>query len=97
MSRALSGAKRYPNGIEYRDRDPVRFAIREGDPLSATVECERTIRIGRGDAWQTRVEMRARMSADRDDFHVSATLDVYEGDRIVRSRAHARRFPRDHC
>ena len=36
-----------------------------------TVECERTIRIGRGDEWQTRIEMRARMSADREDFHVS--------------------------
>jgi predicted acyl esterase len=97
MSRALSGSKRYPNGIEYRDRDPVRFAIRDGDPLSATVECERTIRIGRGDEWQTRVEMQARMTADRDDFHVSATLDVYEGDVLVRTLAHARRYPRDHC
>jgi hypothetical protein len=97
MSRALWGARRLPNGIEYRDRDPVRFALREGDPLSATVECERTIRIGRGDDWQTRIEMRARMSSDRDDFHVSATLDAYEGDRLVRSRAHSARFPRDHC
>jgi uncharacterized protein len=97
MSRALSGSKRYPNGIEYRDRDPVRFAIREGDPLSATVECERTIRIGRGDEWQTRIEMRARMSADREEFHVSATLEVFEGDHLVRSRAHSSRFPRDHC
>ncbi len=96
MSRALWGSRRMPNGIEYRDRDPVRFSIVEGDPLSARVECERTIRIGRGD-WQTRIEMRARMTADATDFHVSGTLDVYEGERPVIARAHGFSIPRDHC
>jgi putative CocE/NonD family hydrolase len=96
MSRALAGSRRFPDGITYRDRDPIRFSIVEGDPLSARVECERTIAIGRGD-WQTRVEMRASMSADAEAFHVTGTLDVFEGDRPVASRAHAARIPRDGC
>ena len=96
MSRALAGSRRFPDGITYRDRDPVRFSIVEGDPLSARVECERTIAIGR-DAWQTRVEMRAGMSADAEAFHVTGTLDIYEGNRLVASRAHAARIPRDGC
>jgi hypothetical protein len=96
MSRALAGSRRFPDGITYRDRDPIRFSIVEGDPLSARVECERTIAIGRDD-WQTRVEMRASMSADAEAFHVTGTLDVFEGDRPVASRAHAARIPRDGC
>lgn len=96
MSRALWGSRRLPNGIEIRDRDPVRFSIVEGDPLSARVDCERSIRIGRGD-WQTRIEVRASMTADAEAFHVSATLDVYEGSAPVCTRAHAARIPRDHC
>ena len=96
MSRALAGSRRFPDGITYRDRDPIRFSIVEGDPLSARVEAERTIAIGRGE-WQTRVEMRASMSADAEAFHVTGTIDVFEGDRPVASRAHAARIPRDGC
>lgn len=96
MSRAFWGSRRVPNGIEYRDRDPVRFSIVEGDPLSARVECERSIRIGRGE-WQTRIEVRAHITADAEAFHVTATLDAYEGLGPVFTRAHAARIPRDHC
>jgi putative CocE/NonD family hydrolase len=96
MSRALWGSRRLPDGLEYRDRDPVRFAIVEGDPLSARVECERTIEIGRGD-WRTRIEVRAQMSADAESFHVTGTLDVFEGETPVIARAHSLRIPRDHC
>ena len=96
MSRALAGSRRFPDGITYRDRDPIRFSIVEGDPLSARVEAERTIAIGRGE-WSTRVEMRASMSADAEAFHITGTLDVFEGDRPVASRAHAIRIPRDGC
>jgi hypothetical protein len=74
----------------------VRFSIVDGDPLSARVECERSIRIGRG-TWQTRIEVRASMTADAEAFHVTATLDVYEGSKPVITRAHAARIPRDHC
>jgi putative CocE/NonD family hydrolase len=96
MSRALWGARRLANGIEIRDRDPIRFTVTEGDPLSATVECERTMEIGRGD-WQTRIEVRSRMSSDSDTFHLVANLDVYEGGGRFFQRTYDARIPRDHC
>ena len=96
MARALAGSKRYPNGIEYRDLDPVRFSIHEDDPLSAVVEASRTIQIGRGD-WQTRVEVKARMWCDAADFHLSADLRVFEGDAEIHQREHRVSIPRDHC
>ena len=96
MARALAGSKRYPNGIEYCDRDPVRFSIVAGDPLSPVVEAERTISIGRG-AWQTRVEVKARMWCDADQFHVTGNLRVFEGDDEVHERSYVLDVPRDHC
>jgi uncharacterized protein len=95
MSRALSGAKRFEDGLEYSDRDPIRFSIVEGDPLSARVECERTIEIGRGE-WRTRIEMRSEMTADAENFTVSETLDVYEGTTRCYALRRSADIPRDH-
>ena len=55
-----------------------------------------SFRIGRGE-WQTRIEVRASMTADAEAFHVTATLEVYEGLAPVITRAHSARIPRDHC
>jgi len=95
MSRALSGAKRLPGGLEYLDRDPIRFAIVDGDPLSAVVECRRTIEIRRGD-WRTRLEMRSEMTGDAESFIVSESLDAYEGDTRRLALRRSCRVPRDH-
>jgi uncharacterized protein len=94
MSRALSGAKRFSDGLVYDDRDPIRFSIVEGEPLSATVVCERTIKIGRGQ-WQTRIEVKSEMTADEDDFVVSEMLDVYEGAVRCFALHRSARVPRD--
>jgi len=96
MAREFLGARRLPSGLEYHDHDPVAFSIVEGDPLSAQVRCERTLEIGRGD-WRTRLQMRALMTADAESFHVSSTLDAYEGQVRVHSRSSSVTIPRDHC
>ena len=95
MSRALWGDKRLADGLVMRDRDPIRFSIVEGDPLSCRVQMERTIEIGRGE-WQTRLEVRTEMSADRDRFLVTGSLDAYEGDAKVFGRVDRAEVPRDH-
>jgi uncharacterized protein len=95
MSRALSGAKRFADGLVYDDRDPIRFSIVDGDPLSATVICDRTIKIGRGE-WQTRIEVKSEMTADEDDFVVSEMLDVYEGAVRCFALHRSARVPREH-
>jgi putative CocE/NonD family hydrolase len=95
MSRALSGAKRFADGLVYDDRDPIRFTITDGEPLSATVTCERTIKIGRGD-WQTRIEMVSEMTSDAEAFTVSEMLDVYEGAVRCFALHRSARVPRDH-
>jgi putative CocE/NonD family hydrolase len=96
MSRDFSGAKRFPSGAEYDDLSPVIFSIREDDPLSARVDCERRIDLRRG-AWKTRVHLRSTMTADAENFLVTTAIDAYEGDTRVHSKIFNSTIPRDHA
>lgn len=86
------------DGLTRSARDLNRFRLVEGDPLSASVECEREERIGRG-AWAVRVHTRSRMTADERDFLVVNHLAAYEGsgtaEREVFARTWTRSIPRD--
>jgi putative CocE/NonD family hydrolase len=95
MTRDFSGAQRLPSGLEYHDLDPVTLTVREGDPLSARVRCERRIEIRRAD-WRTRIELWAEMSADHDNYLLTTTIDAYEADTHIHSRTFAATVPRDH-
>jgi predicted acyl esterase len=98
MARDFTGAKRFPSGLEYWDADPVSFSIVDDDPLSARVEASRSIQIRRPEiGWSTRIEVRAVMTADATHYHVSSTLDAYEGDTRVYTDAHTKAIPRDHA
>ena len=66
------------NGLEFGSTDTNTYTIVEGEPLSATARCDRTINLGRGD-WQIRVETSSLMSAEAEHFLVTNTLDAYEG------------------
>jgi hypothetical protein len=55
------------------------------------------IEVRRGDAWRTRIDMLATMTADADDFHVASVLEAYEGDVRVHVRTASASIPRDHC
>ncbi|MFN8486522.1 MAG: CocE/NonD family hydrolase [Caldilineaceae bacterium] len=68
-----------PDGIEFDTIGNDTYTIIEGDPLSASVRCERSIQVGRG-AWQTRVDGVSTMTADASKFYVTNTLDAYEGN-----------------
>jgi len=95
LRRDFAGSQRLPSGAEYHDHDPVTFTIHEDDPLTARVECERRIEVREGD-WRVRIEVRSVMTADRDDYRVTSTIDAYEGDSRVRSRTFDSVIARDH-
>jgi hypothetical protein len=73
------------NGLESESYHSNRYSIVEGDPLSAQVECERMMRLGRGD-WQVRIETRSVMTADAELFYVTNVLEAYEGEGRVFAR-----------
>ena len=77
---------------DYVHREAYR--IRDDDPLSAEIEISFVITVGRGD-WKARSETWTVMRGDKTDFHIEATLNSFEGDKQVFSRAWKERIPRD--
>jgi uncharacterized protein len=91
----LEGAQRFVSiDLASEETSHTVFAIREGDPLSASVRFRATSGVARGD-WRTRAEVEAGMTCDAEAFHVTSQLDAYEGDSRVFTRTWAFRFPRD--
>lgn len=66
----------------------------EGQPLATMHRCERSTSLSSGD-WRVRVELVSVMTSDRTDFHLTTTLDAYEGDVRVFSRYSAFKTPRE--
>jgi hypothetical protein len=88
------GDQAYRNGLEYREdmRDVESIVV--GDPLSAEVRCERTIRM-RQREWNVRVHAWATMSSTIDAFVVTNGIDAYEDEVRVAAKRWSRQIPRD--
>jgi uncharacterized protein len=82
------------NGIIYDSTIENIFSIKEGQPLSAHVQCDRKIEISRGD-WQTRVETSSVMTADSTHFHLTNLLDAFEGQIRIFTKTWTKSIPRN--
>src|SRR5262249_12682588 len=71
-----------------------RFTIRPDDPLSARAEVTWTVRFARGD-WRVETRTRTVLTATRETFELTATLDAFEDDAPVHHQRWARSIPRD--
>jgi putative CocE/NonD family hydrolase len=89
-----SGFRLVVSEREYRSARRDSYTIVEGQPLSAAIQCDRTVTVARG-AWSVRVETRSTMSADATCFHLTNAIDAYEGEMRVATRVWARSIPRD--
>ena len=69
--------------------------IHPDDPLSARGTIHWTQEWQRGD-WQVRTEARCEMWADATTFHLRATLEAWEGQERVLTRAFEDAIARDH-
>jgi predicted acyl esterase len=88
------GRKRLPSGLELEDAYRETFSIVEGDPLSAEVRCNHSVRLGRG-AWQTLVVTESVMRSDAASFHLTNVVEAYEGEEQVFARTRELTVPRD--
>ncbi|WP_438310563.1 CocE/NonD family hydrolase [Sporosarcina sp. FA9] len=89
------GARMLPsNGIEYGSTNRNIYTIAEGDPLSAKVQCDWTLTLGRGE-WQTSLESVSIMTADEDQFYLTNHLIAYEGNKEVFNKVWKKEIPRD--
>ncbi len=95
VSTAVSGFRLPEDGLEYTSANVDTYRIVEGQPLSASVKCEWSIRIGRGD-WQTRVDTVSVMTSDAHTFTVTNVLEGFEGETRVFAKTWHFSVPRDH-
>lgn len=82
------------NGLETEDITTDTYTIVEGDPLSASVRCDRLLEYQR-EAWRVRIETTSTMTADAANFHVTNILNAYEGDTRVFAKTWTFSVPRD--
>lgn len=82
------------NGIEHGSVNRNTFTIKENDPLSARVQCEWELTVGRGD-WQTKLESYSDMTSDETTFYLTNTLIAYESDKEVFRKTWKTEIPRD--
>ena len=91
----IRGPRRVRNdGLEVDGSQKDTFTIVEGDPLSAAVECRRTMSMRRDD-WSARVETRSTMTADREAFRIVNLVEAYENGERIYSRERSFAVPRD--
>jgi putative CocE/NonD family hydrolase len=81
-------------GTELAWQNEDTYSIVDGDPLSAAITCRSSIQMGR-DGWRTRIETESTMTATRDAFLVTNSVEAFEGDTRVIARSTERAIPRD--
>jgi hypothetical protein len=82
-------------GLTLTDEGEDVYRIRDDDPLSAEVRCERRLGFVRDD-WNASIDASSTMTAGRSMFRVTCRLRASEADREVFSRTWAFEIPRDH-
>jgi hypothetical protein len=70
------------------------YSIHPDDPLSATARTHWSTENSRG-SWSVRTETYASMTSDATDFHLTARLEAYEGDRLIFEKDLSESIPRD--
>jgi len=82
------------DGLEVGGSQIDRFTVVEGDPLSAAVDCRRTMSIARG-SWSARVETKSTMTADRERFYLVNLVEAFENGERIFVRRRSFEAPRD--
>jgi hypothetical protein len=81
------------SGLEVGEWGRNTYAIVEGDPLSASVRCERTMELC-GPGWSTATEIDTTMSCTADAFRVETRLTARDGDDLFFERSWSWSTPR---
>lgn len=91
----FGGFRLLDEGLDYRDQATDTFRIVEGDPLSASVRCDRTVEIAR-EGWRARVETTSTMSATATEFLLTNAVEAFENDVRIHTVHRTTTVPRDH-
>ena len=90
-----NGRRIYGDGLVYDSVFKNIYSIIENEPLSAKIECKRSIEISRND-WITRVDTLSVMTSDEKHFHLTSVIDAYEGVKRVATKSWSSAISRKH-
>lgn len=83
-----------PSGMVLGRINDETYDVIAGDPLSARIETGWIMTMARGD-WSIRTESVARMTHDTDGFRITARLDLFEDENLVKTRTWDVEIPRE--
>jgi uncharacterized protein len=90
----FDGRWRIPGtGLVFGERGTDTYSIVEGEPLSASVRCEREIELSRGD-WDVRAVTSTTLRCDAEAFYVTNRIEAYERDAAIFASAKSKRIVR---
>jgi hypothetical protein len=89
-----TGARIVATATELTEQNITRYRIVEGDPLSATVDCEVDVSLARP-GWNTRTRATSTMTCDAHRYVVTSTLEAFEGAVRVHAHTWTHHFARD--
>ncbi|CQR46358.1 Cocaine esterase [Paraliobacillus sp. PM-2] len=70
------------------------YTIKENDPLSAHIQCDWELTVGRGD-WQTKLITNSEMYGDLEYFYLTNTITAYENEKELTTKTWETKIPRD--
>ena len=82
------------SGLEYGSTNRNVYTIKEGEPLSASVQCDWTMDIGRGE-WQTHLDLSCNMWCDDMYFYLKHELHAFEGEKEIFTKEWNEKIPRE--
>ena len=82
------------SGLEYGSTNRNVYTIKEGEPLSASVQCDWTMDIGRGE-WQTHLDLSCNMWCDDMYFYLKHELHAFEDEKEIFTKEWNEKIPRE--
>lgn len=73
------------NGLVHGSVNKNTYTIKSGDPLSAHIQCEWELTVGRQENWETKLLTNSEMTSDLTTFYLKNTMVAfYNGEEIFR-------------
>ncbi|WHX25087.1 CocE/NonD family hydrolase [Virgibacillus halodenitrificans] len=82
------------NDIRHGSINKNTFTIKSNDPLSASVECEWELTVGR-EEWQTKLLTHSKMTSDETTFYLTNTMTALENEEEIFQKTWKEEIPRN--
>lgn len=83
------------NGLKHGSTNKNTYTIKSDDPLTAHVQCEWELTVGR-ENWETKLVTNSEMASDASTFYLTDTMIAFYNEEEVFRKTWTKEIPRDH-